>query len=43
MDEEDVLPLIIMLYYYHTKCLIAPLPYRDHDANFGFTLVLQAF
>jgi hypothetical protein len=31
MNDKDVLPLIIMLYYHHTKCLIAPLPYRDQD------------
>ena len=41
MEEKDGLPLIVMLYYYHTKYLIAPLPYRDHDTE--FILVLQAF
>jgi hypothetical protein len=43
MDDKDVLPLILMLYYYHRKVVIAPLPYGDHEADFGFILVLQSF
>jgi hypothetical protein len=43
MDDKDVLPLILMLYYYHTKVVIAPLPYRDHEADVRFILVLPSF
>lgn len=43
MDDKDVLPLMIMMYYYHTKIVIAPLPYGDHEADFGFILVLPSF
>jgi hypothetical protein len=43
MDDKDVLPFILMLYYYHTNVVIAQLPYRDHVADFGFILVLPSF
>jgi hypothetical protein len=43
MNDKDVLPLILMLYYYHTKVVIAPLPYRDHEADVRFILVLPSF
>jgi hypothetical protein len=42
MNDKDVLPLILMLYYYHTKVVIAPLPYRDHEADVRFILVLPS-